>query len=368
MSVLRINIVLFGIGNVGGSLIQQVLESQRFFQEKYNIELRFPIITNSSLAFFEKDGLINTWEANFTQSAVPFRIEDIIEYTTNQGLENLIAIDATSSQELVKSYISLIQNGFNIVAANKTANILHHDFYNEIRRNLKKFDKDYLYETNVSAGLPILNTVKELHFSGEKITKIRGVFSSSLSYIFNRFGNENIPFSKILEDAEKLGYTKADSRKDLSGNEVAEKLLILAREMEHKVELKEVKIMPLLLPALNETHTKSVYKSNKDLFDKPYKIAKLTQDENHVLRYIGEFDMESKKIDIKLISVPVNSAFGQLKGAENLIEIYTKTNGLNPIIIQGAGSDKNIAAKALIKDILKISNRIKQKETLWSYS
>ena len=367
MSALRINIVLFGIGNVGGRLIQQVLESQRFFLEKHTIELRFPIITNSSLAFFEKEGLANTWEANFAQSAIPFRIEDIIEYTTNQGLENLIAIDATNSPALVKSYISLIQNGFNIVAANKTANILHQDFYSEIRRNLKKFDKDYLYETTISPGLPILNTIKELHFSNEKITKIRGVFSTSLSYIFNRFGNENIPFSKILQDAEKSGYTKADSREDLSGNEVAAKLLILARELEQKVELKEVKITSLLLPTLNTTNTKLEYNNNKNLLNEPYKIAKHTQHENHVLRYIGEFDIESKKIEVKLISVPINSALGQLKGAENLIEIYTKTNGLNPIIIQGAGSDKDRAARALIKDILKIANRIKEKEALWLY-
>ncbi|MDI5897166.1 aspartate kinase [Flavobacterium yafengii] len=365
MSALRINIVLFGIGNVGGSLIQQVLESQHFFQEKYNIELRFPIITNSSLAFFEKEGLANTWEANFAQSAIPFRVEDIIEYTTNQGLENLIAVDATNSPEIVKSYISLIQNGFNIVAANKTANILHHDFYTEIRRNLKKFDKDYLYEANISAGLPILNTIKELHFSGEKITKIRGVFSSSLSYIFNRFGNEDIPFSKIIEDAEKLGYTKIDSREDLSGNAVAEKLVILAREIEHKAELKEVQIMPLLIPTLNETHTKSAYKNNKNLLDKPYRIAKLTQNENHVLRYVGEFDIESEKIEVKLISVPFNSVLGQLQDTENLIEIYTKTNSKNPIIIQGTGSGKEIAARAILKDILKISNHIKQKETIW---
>ncbi|MFV8343700.1 aspartate kinase [Flavobacterium sp. XS2P39] len=367
MSSLRINIVLFGIGNVGGSLIKQVLESQHFFLEKYNIELRFPIITNSSLAFFEKDGLVNTWEANFAQSAIPFRIEDIIEYTTNQGLENLIAVDATSSPALVTSYIALIQNGFNIVAANKTANILHHDFYNEIRRNLKKFDKEYLYETSISAGFPIVNTLKELHFSNEKITKIRGVFSSSLSYIFNRFGNENIPFSKILEDAEKLGYTKTDSREDLSGNEVAEKLLVLAREMEQKVELKDVKITSLLLPILNKSNTRSAYNSHKNLFDKPYKIAKLTQNENKVLRYIGEFDIENKTLETRLISVPTNSPLGQLKGTENLIEIYTKANGENPILIQGTGIGKETAARALLKDILKISNHIKQKEALGSY-
>ena len=156
MSTLKINVILFGIGNVGRTLINQVIESQKFFLEKRNIDLRFPIITNSTLAFFEKDGVKNQWEANFAQSAIPFRIEDIIEYVQEQNLENLIAVDATASSEIVKNYIPLIQNGFNIVTANKKANTLHLDFYNELRRNLKNFDKTFLYETNVGAGLPVV--------------------------------------------------------------------------------------------------------------------------------------------------------------------------------------------------------------------
>lgn len=371
MSTLRINVVLFGIGNIGGALIQQVLESQQFFLEKKNIELRFPIITNSSLAFFEKEGLKNTWEANFAQSAIPFRVEDIIEYAENQGLENLIAIDATASPELVKSYISLIQNGFHIVSANKIANILHHDFYKEIRRNLKKFDKSYLYGASVGVGLPVINTIKDLHFSGEKITKIRGVFSSSLSYIFNTFGNEKLSFSKVLQDAEKLGYTNADSREDLSGNDIAEKLLVLAREIELQFEITEIKMMSLLLPNLNKTHTKLEYASRKDLFDEPYKIAKLTQKESHVLRYIGEIDVESSTAEVKLVSEPINSALGQLKGTDNLVEIYTKSSGAHPIIIQGTGTGKQIVARSVLNDILKISDRMQQldqtkyKERVW---
>lgn len=368
MSVLRINIILFGVGNVGSALIQQVIENRIYFLEEHNIELRFPIITSSSLAFFEKEGLINNWESNFSQLSIPFKIQDIMAFSKKQGLENLIVVDATSGSTLAKSYISLIQNGFNIVSANKTANILHQDFYTEIRRNLKKFDKEFLYESSISAGLPIINTLKDLHNSGDKITKIRGVFSSSMSYIFNRLGNENIPFSNILQDAENLKYTNPDSREDLSGTEVAEKLLILARELGQKVELKDIKTASLLGPALNKKHTKSDYNKNKKLLDEPYEIAKITQDENHVLRYIGEFDVESKKIEVKLVSEPINSAIGQLKNAENLIEIYTLANGFHPIIFQGNTTGKNTAAKTLIKDILKISSRIQQKETHLVYN
>lgn len=365
MSTLKINVILFGIGNVGSTLINQVIESQKFFLEKRNIDLRFPIITNSTLAFFEKEGVKNQWEANFAQSAIPFRVEDIIEYVQEQQFENLIAVDATASSEIVKSYIPLIQNGFNIVTANKKANTLHLDFYNELRRNLKNFDKTFLYETNVGAGLPVVQTINDLHFSGEKITKIRGVFSGSLSYIFNRFSTEETTFSKILADAEKNGYTEPDSREDLSGNDVARKLLILAREIEQKFEFSDIKIASLLLPELNEQHSKAQYAINKTLFDKPFNIAKITQAQNHVLRYVGELDVITQKLEVKLISVPKSTALGQLKGADNLIEIYTKSYGEIPIVVQGAGAGKEVTARGVLTDILKIADKIKIKEAVF---
>ena len=366
MSTLRINVILFGIGNVGSTLINQVLESQQFFLEKRNIDLRFPIITNSTVAFFEKNGIKNQWESNFQQTAFPYSIEDIVNYVQTNNLENLIAVDATASEELIKFYIPLIQNGFSIVAANKKANTLHSDFYKELRRNLQKFDQSFLYETNVGAGLPVVQTINELYLSGEKITKIRGVFSGSLSYIFNRFGNENSTFSSILQEAEKSGYTEPDSREDLSGNDVARKLLILAREIGIQREFSDVQISSLLLPDLNEENTKAEYASNQQLLDKPYEIAKITQAEKHVLRYVGELDVINQKLEVKLISTPINSALGQLKGADNLIEIYTKSYGEIPIVIQGAGAGKQVTARGVLNDILKIAEKIKLKESVFN--
>jgi aspartokinase/homoserine dehydrogenase 1 len=365
MPALRIHIILFGIGNVGSTLIQQVLESQQFFLEKRHIDLRFPVITNSTLAFFEKDGIKNQWEANFGQSAIPFSIDDIIQYAQQHQLENLIAVDATASHDIIQHYIPLIQNGFDIVAANKKANTLHQDFYKELRRHLKKHDKQFHYETNVGAGLPVIQTVRDLHLSGEHITKIRGVFSGSLSYIFNKFSSEDISFSDALLEAERSGYTEPDSRDDLSGNDVARKLLILAREIGVEKDFSDIKITNLLVPEVDDKLTKSQYAISKRLLDEPFHIAKIVQANNHVLRYIGELDVECQHLEVKLVSEPQNSPLGQLKGADNLIEIYTESYNQTPIVIQGAGAGKAVTARGILSDILKMTENIKFKESIF---
>ncbi len=366
MSALRINIILFGIGNVGSTLIRQVVESQQFFLEKYQIDLRFPVITNSTLAFFEKEGVKNQWEADFAQAAIPFTIEDVLQYVQQYQLENLIAVDATASHDIVKHYIPLIQNGFNIVTANKKANTLHQDFYKELRRILKKFDKHFYYETNVGAGLPVIQTINDLYKSGEKITKIRGVFSGSLSYIFNRFSSEDITFSEALIAAERLGLAEPDSREDLSGNDVARKLLILAREIGIPAEFSDVRITNLLVPGVDETLSKAQYAISKSLLDEPFQTAKIVQAKSHVLRYVGELDVAQERLEVKLVSVPQSSALGQLKGADNLIEIYGCSYGEIPIVIQGAGAGKQVTARGVLNDILKITEKIKVKEAVWA--
>lgn len=362
MSAFKVNIVLFGIGNVGSTLINQVLFSQKQFAEKKNIDLSFKVITNSTLAFFEKTKLQNEWEADFKQFAIPFQVPDIIDYIQEQKLENLIFVDATASLELVQTYPLWIKNGFNIVAANKKANTQDFHFYQQLRSLLKVYDKTFLYETNVGAGLPVVQTIRDLHNAGEQITKIRGVFSGSLSYIFNRFSAEDVSFSTILKDAEKKGYTEPDSREDLSGNDVARKLLILAREVDEQFEFTDIDITSLLVPELTDNISKQGYAIQKTALDKPFEIAKKAQKPNHALRYIGELDLIDKKAVVKLISTPQNTALGQLKGADNLIEIYTKSYGEIPIVIQGAGAGNQVTARGVLSDILKIAEKLKFRE------
>ena len=366
MSIIKVNVILFGIGNVGSALLNQVIASQKFFLEKRNIDLRFPIITNSTIAFFEKEGIKNQWESDFSSIAVPYKLEDILGYVKENQLENLIAVDATASIEIIKDYFLLVQNGFNIVSANKKANTQSNQYYKSLRESLVNYGKYFNYETNVGAGLPVIQTINELHYAGEQITKIKGVFSGSLSYIFNRFSNEDIPFSKLLIAAEKLGLTEPDSREDLSGNDVARKLLVLARELEIKMELEDITVESLLLPHLNQRNSIAEYAINKSFFDEPFRTVKITQSENHVLRYVGELDVQRKKGQVKLVSEPKNTPLGQLKGADNLVEIYTKSYQEIPIVIQGAGAGREVTARGVLADVLKIAEKIKITEKISS--
>lgn len=361
MSKLKINIILFGIGNIGSTLINQIIESQEFFLQNKNIDFHFPVITNSTLAFFEKEGVGYAWETNFVQLAVPFKVEDIIEFAKENEFENLIAVDATASDELIGHYNTLIQNGFNIVAVNKKANTLPIDLYKEIRSNLKKHDKEFLYETSVDTGIPVLQTLRDLYNSGEKITKIRGVLSDNLSYVFNRFSSEEIPFSAVLKDASLSGLMRSTFLEDLSGNDTARKLLILTREIGKDFDFSDIKINSLI----KEEHLEKNGTPNREHLDREFKIAKITQADNHVLRYIGEFDILKNKLEVKLVSEPVNSAIGQLKGSDTIFEIYTQSYADVPIVIQSAAAGREAISRGIITDILKVAEKIKNKEAVW---
>ncbi|MBS7252847.1 homoserine dehydrogenase family protein [Flavobacterium branchiicola] len=361
MSKLKINIILFGIGNIGSTLINQIIESQEFFLQSKNIDFHFPIITNSTVAFFEKEGVGYAWETNFRELAVPFKVEDIVGFAKENEFENLIAVDATASDELIGHYNTLIENGFNIVAVNKKANTLPIDLYKQLRENLKKYDKEFLYETSVDTGFPVLQTLRDLYYSGEKITKIRGVFSDHLSYVFNRFSNEDNSFSSILKDASLLGLMRSTFKEDLSGNDTARKLLILTREIGKDFELSDIKINSII----KEEHLEKNGILNKDAIDKSFKIEKIAQSDDHVLRYIGEFDVAKNKLEVKLVSEPITSAIGQLKGSDSIFEIYTQSYAEVPIVIKSASPCKQAISRGIITDILKVADKIKNKEAVW---
>ena len=356
----NINIAVFGKGLVGGTLINQILKSKENIVKRKNINLNIFAVANSSKVLLSKNGVSENWEQDLSNASVDNSIENILEYAQKYHLENLIAIDNTASSDFVKSYIELVENGFDLISSNKIANTLDYTFYKELRQKLKDNKKTYLYETNVGAGLPLIDTIKLLHDSGENITGIRGVFSGSLSYLFNTFSVEDRPFSAVLKEAIDSGYTEPDPREDLCGNDVGRKLLILARELDLQNEFDDVVIENLIPENLREGSSEEFLGRLKE-FDAYYQKIKEDQEEGHVLRYIGDLSgnlQEDKGVlEVKLISVPANSALGQIKGADAIFEVFTESYGEKPIVIQGAGAGAAVTARGVFGDILRLAEK-----------
>lgn len=357
----KVNLAIFGHGNVGGTLIDQILSSEEKIEQRKGIDLRIFAVANSKKVLLNAAGISKDWKKKLETEGKPYRVGDIIDFAEKQHLENLIAIDNTASESFVTNYEPLIEHGFDLVSSNKIANTLGFDYYKTTRERLEKNQKQYLYETNVGAGLPLIDTIKLLHLSGENITRIKGVFSGSLSYIFNVFSESEASFSTIVKEAMEKGYTEPDPREDLSGNDVGRKLLILARELDLQNEFDEINIENLI-PEELQPLTFDEFRNQIGVMDEKFQKIKAAQDKNHVLRYVGDLhgDLQKDKgiLDVKLVSVPKHSALGQVSGSDSIIEIYTESYGENPLVIQGAGAGAAVTARGVFGDILRIAEKI----------
>ena len=354
----RINLVIFGRGTVGGTLIEQIFQARADILKRRNINLQIVAIANSKEVVFNHKGISPADYTAFDTLKVPYQISELIAQVQQHHLENLIAIDVTASKAFVENYLPLVENGFDLVSANKIANTIGYPFYKKLRGTLTQYKKQYLYETNVGAGLPLIDTIKLLHHSGENITRIRGIFSGTLSFLFNTYSASDAPFSEILQKAIDSGYTEPDPREDLCGNDVGRKLLILARELDLENEFEEVSIENLIPPTLREGSREEFLSRLKE-FDPIYQEIKDKAPQGTVLRYVGDLHGDlsqtaTARLEVKLVSVPVTSALGQVKGADSIFEIYTESYGENPIVIQGAGAGAAVTARGVFGDILRI--------------
>ncbi|MCX2719123.1 bifunctional aspartate kinase/homoserine dehydrogenase I [Lentiprolixibacter aurantiacus] len=357
----KINLAIFGHGQVGGALIDQLLQSVESIEKRKGIRLNIFALANSRNVLLNKSGIAGDWKSGLEKDGESYTMEDIVAYAQRHHLENLIAVDNTASVSFVEHYSDLLKGGFDLVSSNKIANTLSFDFYTELRKELKEHQKSYLYETNVGAGLPLIDTIKLLHLSGENITGIKGVFSGSLSYIFNTLSETDLPFSQIVVQAKAMGYTEPDPREDLSGNDVGRKLLVLARELDLQNEFDEISIENLIPEDMRNLSLEDFTNAMPTL-DPVFRDLKDRLKPGNVLRYVGELkgDLQKNKgqLEVKLISVPRNSSLGQVKGSDSLIEIYMESYGEQPLVIQGAGAGASVTARGVFGDILRIAEKL----------
>lgn len=356
----KINLILFGLGKVGGTLADQILASADQIEARKGIRLNIVAMANSRKVLLDASGIGSDWRRRLEHNTEGYDLQEVLLFADSRHLENLIAVDNTASPDFVIHYQKLIGHGFDLVSSNKIANTLPYSFYEALRQKLHVCQKRYLYETNVGAGLPLIDTIKLLHLSGENITRIRGVFSGSLSFIFNEFSIRNRPFSKILNEAMESGYTEPDPREDLSGNDVGRKLLILARELDLKNEFEDIRIENLIPASLSGLPLQEYLKEGA-LLDSHFGEILKELPTGQVLRYIGDLygDLQQEKgqLEVKLAAVPGDSPLGRVRGADSLIEIYTKSYGKHPLVIQGAGAGASVTARGVFGDILRIAEQ-----------
>lgn len=357
----KINIAIFGHGNVGRHLVDQIISSKEEISRRRDLDLNIFAIANSKTVLIQQKGLNINWLDEKQKSGQPYNVEEVISFAKKNNLHNLILVDNTADAEFVQNYATFVENGFHLVSSNKIANTLDLSFYQSLRQKLTAKKRQYLYETNVGAGLPLIDTIKLLHLSGENITRIQGVFSGSLSYIFNTFSEEDRLFSSVLRSAIDKGFTEPDPREDLCGNDVGRKLLILARELDLHNEFKDISIQNLIPKDLRNVSKEEFLERLKEL-DVPFQIKKKNQPKDSVFRYVADLHGDLSKetgalLDVNLVSVPKNSMLGALKGSDSIFEIYTESYGDNPIVIQGAGAGAAVTARGVFGDILRISDK-----------
>ena len=359
----RVNLAIFGHGNVGGALLDQIAESAAAIAKRKDIILNVFAVMNSEKALINSEGIKKDWNKQFKDEGEPWMIPGLIDYAQSNNLKNLIAVDNTGSDSFVDYYPDLVKAGFNLVSSNKHSNTRDLKFYKELRSLLEIHGREYLYETNVGAGLPLIDTIKLLHHSGENITRVRGVFSGSLSYIFNAYSEKEESFSSVVKRAVRLGLTEPDPREDLAGTDVGRKLLILARELDLHHELSYVKIENLIPKQLRSVSNREFLERLEEL-DIAFHIKRKNQKSGHVLRYIGDLygdlsEVNGGFLDVKLVSVSKDSMIGQLENSDSLFEIYTENYAQHPIVIKGAGAGGSVTARGVLGDILRLSDKLK---------
>ncbi|MBT7608486.1 MAG: bifunctional aspartate kinase/homoserine dehydrogenase I [Bacteriovoracaceae bacterium] len=360
-----ISVGLVGVGLIGGTLMKQIKSQKDILMEQFDIDLRVRGICDSKKMLLGGPCSLN--ELDLSKKGEELEWEKFCQHIKPDHIPHAVIIDCTASSKIGELYPQWLAAGIHIVTPNKKANSEGMDLYNELReiiglngdgKRLKK-NIQYFYETTVGAGLPIISTLKDLLKTGDKILKIEGVFSGTLSYIFNEY-KSGMKFSDVVFKAKEKGYTEPDPRDDLSGMDVARKAIILGRESGLSVDVKDVPIKSLVPDILAGENVDVIEYLNKlpDYDEEMTALLEKALANDSVLRFVGTVDME-RGISVGLGEFKKDHAFAQLNGSENIVQFTTKRYKDFPLIIRGPGAGAEVTAAGVFSDLLRLAELLR---------
>ena len=350
----QVNLFIAGVGNVGKSLIEQIKQQKKYIKSTLKIKLKVIALSNSRTMVFDENGLdLEDWESALKKGQ-PTEPMAFFEATKNLNLRNSIFIDITANESIANTYSHYLKHSISVVACNKIACSNTFENYKELKQLSHKYNVPFLFETNVGAGLPVIDTLKHLINSGDKVHTVNAVLSGSLNFIFNNF-NKNTTFHDVVKQAQSEGFTEPDPRIDLSGVDVARKLLILARESGEMLEMDAIENDPFLPKECMEAASVELFyetlKTNEAVFQKLFSSAESNQCK---LKYVATFKDGRSKVGLQ--EIPAGHPFYNLEGKDNIVMFYTNRYSDQPMIIKGAGAGSEVTASGLFADIIRISN------------
>ncbi len=350
----QLNLFVMGVGNVGEKFIEQIHQQKKFLKENLKINLRVVALSNSRKMHFEEDGIpLKDWQTVLNNGETANQ-ELFIDKVKELNLRNSIFVDITANESVSRTYEQYLKQSVGVVTCNKIACSSAYDNYKNLKNLSRQYNAPFLFETNVGAGLPIIDTVKNLIASGDKVNKIQAVLSGSLNFIFNNFDEKN-SFHDVVKEAGVQGFTEPDPKIDLSGIDVARKILILIRESGYQMDIESIaneSFMPAecLETTSNEAFFASLQKHAAH-FDALYKEA---QSKESRLKYVAQF--ENGKASVGLQFIPKDHPFYNLEGKDNIVLFYTDRYVDQPLLIKGAGAGAAVTASGIFADVIRIGN------------